>query len=89
MVRERRHDATLPFSKNTPYPERKREGKTPSMPSKGSRNTTYERPKRVVQKESLSFILKIYKNYRMKVGRRTRDAVLDLIVLFFNYSKPK
>jgi hypothetical protein len=41
------------------------------------------------RKESLSFILKTYKNSRMKVDRRTRDAVLDLIVLSFNYSRPK
>jgi hypothetical protein len=72
-----------------PHTLSEREGKTSSMPSKGSRNTTYERLERVIQKESLSFILKIYKNYRMKVGRRTRDAVLDLIVLSFNYSRPK
>jgi hypothetical protein len=59
-VRERRHD------KNTKY-ERKREGKTPSLPRKGSKNTKYERPERIIQKESLSFILKIYKNSRIKV----------------------
>jgi hypothetical protein len=41
------------------------------------------------KKESLSFIFKTYKNPRMKVDRRTRDVVLDLIVLSFNYKRPK
>ena len=37
---------------------------------------------------SLSFIWK-YKNSRMKVDRRVRDTVLNLIVLSFNCSRPK
>jgi hypothetical protein len=41
------------------------------------------------KKESLSFILKTYKNSRIKVDRRTRDTVLDFIVLSFNYLRPE
>jgi hypothetical protein len=41
------------------------------------------------KKESLSFILKTYKNSRINVDRRTRDVVLDLIVLSFNYLRPE
>ena len=39
--------------------------------------------------ESLSFILKTYKNSRIMVKQRTWDIVLDLIVLSFNCSRPK
>ena len=39
--------------------------------------------------ESLSFILKTYKNSRTMVEQRTWDIVLDLIVLSFNCSRPK
>ena len=39
--------------------------------------------------ESLSFILKTYKNSRIMVEQRTQDIVLDLIVLSFNCSRPK
>ena len=39
--------------------------------------------------ESLSFILKTYKNSKTTVEHRTWDIVLDLIVLSFNYSRPK
>ena len=39
--------------------------------------------------ESLSFILKTYKNSGTMVERRTWDIVLDLIVLSFNCSRPK
>jgi hypothetical protein len=39
--------------------------------------------------ESLSFILKTYKNSKIMVEQRTRDIVLDLIVLSFNCSRPK
>jgi hypothetical protein len=41
------------------------------------------------KKESLIFILKTYKNSRMKVDQRIRDTVLNLIVLSFNCSRPK
>jgi hypothetical protein len=34
---------------------------------KGSTNTTYERPERVIQKGISEFFLKTYKNSRMKV----------------------
>jgi hypothetical protein len=57
-------------------------GKDPQIPHMRDQKGSYK-------KESLSFILKTYKNSRMKVDRRTRDAVLDLIVLSFNYSRPK
>jgi hypothetical protein len=40
-------------------------------------------------KESLSFILKTYKNSRTMVEQRTWDIVLGLIVLSFNCSRPK
>ena len=39
--------------------------------------------------ESLSFILKTYKNSKTMVEQRTWDIVLDLIILSFNYSRPK
>jgi hypothetical protein len=39
--------------------------------------------------ESLSFILKTFKNSRTMVEQRTWDIVLDLIVLSFNCSRPK
>ena len=39
--------------------------------------------------QSLSFILKIYKNSGTMVKQRTWDIVLDLIVLSFNCSRPK
>ena len=39
--------------------------------------------------ESLSFILKIYKNSGTMVEQRTWDIVIDLIVLSFNCSRPK
>ena len=39
--------------------------------------------------EALSFILKTYKNSRIMVEQRTRDIVLDFIVLSFNCSRPK
>jgi hypothetical protein len=42
-------------------------GKTPLLPWKGSTNTTYERPERVIQKGISEFFLKTYKNSRMKV----------------------
>ena len=40
-------------------------------------------------KESLSFILKTYKNSRIMVEQRTWDIALNLIVLSFNWSRPK
>jgi hypothetical protein len=39
--------------------------------------------------KALSFILKTYKNSGIMVEQRTWDIVLDLIVLFFNCSRPK
>ena len=39
--------------------------------------------------EFLSFILKTYKNFVTMVDQRTWDIVIDLIVLSFNYSRPK
>ena len=39
--------------------------------------------------EALGFILKIYKNSRIMVERRTWDTMLDLFVLSFNCSRPK
>jgi hypothetical protein len=57
-------------------------GKDPQVPHMRDQKGSYK-------KESLSFILKTYKNSRIKVDRRTRDVVLDLIVLSFNYSRPK
>jgi hypothetical protein len=39
--------------------------------------------------ESLSYILKIYKNSGTMVKQRTWDIVFDLIVLSFNCSRPK
>jgi hypothetical protein len=53
-------------------------GKDPQVPHMRDQQGSYK-------KESLSFILKTYKNSRIKVDRRTRDAVLDLIVLSFYY----
>ena len=38
--------------------------------------------------ESLSFILKTCKNSKTMVEQRTRDIVLDLIILSFNCSRP-
>jgi hypothetical protein len=40
-------------------------------------------------KKSLSFILKILQNSRMKIDWRIWDIVLDLIILSFNYSRLK
>jgi len=56
-------------------------GKDPKIP--------HMRDKKGSLKESLSFISKIYKNSRMKVDPRIWNTVLDLIVLSFNYSRPK
>ena len=56
--------------------------KDPQIPHMRDQKGSYK-------KESLSFILKTYKNSRIKVDRRPQDIVLDLIVLSFNYSRPK
>jgi hypothetical protein len=57
-------------------------GKDPQVPHMRDQKGSYK-------KESPSFIFKTYKNSRIKVDRRTRHAVLDLIVLSFNYLGPK
>ena len=67
---------------------RKRKGITSLLPWWGSTNI-YWGAWECHTMESLSFILKTYKNSRIMVGRRTWDIVLDLIVLSFNYSRPK
>jgi hypothetical protein len=59
------------------------------MPWRGFRNTTYWEIWEGHTKETLSFILKILQNSRMKVEQRAWDIVLDLIVLLFNHSRPK
>jgi hypothetical protein len=57
-------------------------GENPQIPHMRDQKGSYK-------KESLSFILKTYKNSRMKVDQRNRDTVLNLIVLSFNCSRPK
>jgi len=56
-------------------------GKDPEIPQKRELRESY--------KESLSFILKIYKNSRAIVDPRTRAMTLDMTVLSFNCSRHK
>jgi hypothetical protein len=67
----------------------KREGITSLLPWWGSTNTTYWETWECHTVESLSFILKTYRNSRTMVVQRTWDMVLDLIVLSFNCSRLK
>jgi hypothetical protein len=86
-VREGRYNITLPYAKNTIYLERREGihhkclGKDPQIPQTRDLRRSY--------KGMSEFYLKICKNSRIKVDQRTRDIVLDLTVLSFNYSRPK
>jgi hypothetical protein len=81
-VRERMHNVTLPYAKNTIYLERREKTYTINVLA---RIHEYHKGRHT----PLMFYLKICKNSRIKVDQRTRDIVLDLTVLSFNYSRPE
>jgi hypothetical protein len=88
-VRERRHhDYSALIQKYYIFWE-KREGETLLLPWRGSRNTTYWETWEGHTNKTLSFILKILQNSRIKVDLRIWDIVLDLTALLFNCSRPK
>jgi hypothetical protein len=87
-VRERRHNATMPNAKNTTYLEWREKAYIINALVRIHKYHKWETWEGHT-KETLSFILKIYKNSRMKVDRRTWNTVIDLTILSFNYSRPK
>jgi hypothetical protein len=85
-VRERRHNVTLPYTKNTTYSEREGIrhqclGKDPQIPQMRDLRESY--------KGIFEFYLKILQNSGIMVDQRARNMALDLIVLSFNCSRPK
>jgi hypothetical protein len=82
---ERRHNVTLSYAKNIIYLERREKTYTINVLARiheYHKGETWESYKGISE-----FYLKICKNSRIKVDQRTRDIVLDLTILSFNYSR--
>jgi len=86
-VRERGHNATMPYFHKYHIFWEKREGnhsclgKDPQIPQIRDLKGSY--------KETLNFIWKSYKNSRIIVDQRARNIAPDLTILSFNCSRPK
>jgi hypothetical protein len=86
-VRERRHNVTLPYTKNTTYLERREKTYTINALVRIHKYHKWETWE-VIQR-NLWVLFENLQNSRIMVDQRARNMALDLTILSFNCSRPK